>query len=155
MVRMRVAINYAMGAILLLIFVTSLRMSFNDVNRYGWYYNRTITIGADVVVEEVSITANLFGEAFLLVTGIMLIISGSELSSYSGKYTRSQSNDAGIEFLGDPPKHWDIWYDVRSHTVGVTLDGKGVSFPLTMIEKWIEETLSEEDIAAIKGEATT
>ncbi len=155
MVRTRVAINYIIGAIFLLTFVASLRTTFDDVNRYGWYYNMTITIGADVTVEEVSITTHILGEVFLLIAGVMLIISGSEMSGNKTIHARSPTSSTSIEFIGDPPKHWDVWYDPRSHTVGVTLDDVGITFPLSMIEKWIKETLSEEDLSTTKNEEAT
>lgn len=154
MVRPRVLVNYAIGSLLIVIFITGVRMSLSDADRYGWNYTRTIIVGTDIFTEKVSISGQLYGEAFIFITGVMLIITGLEMSRYGAGHTSHASTSAGIDFIGTKPTHWDIWYDPRGHIVGVVLDGVGITIPLTMIQKWIEETLSEDDVAAIKDEVS-
>lgn len=151
MVRPRVVVNYAIGSILIFVFVTGVRMSLNVADKYGWDHSRTITIGTDVFVEEVSTWVQLFAEAFILVSGIVLIITGLEVSRHYTELSLHPSSAVDIGFIGIEPTHWDIWHDPRTHTVGVLLNGVGITLPLTMIKKWIEETPNEEDIAAIRN----
>ena len=151
--RPRVVISYAIGSILIFVFVTGLRMSLDVADKYGWDYSRTVTMGTDVFVEEVSIWGQLFAEALILISGVMLIVTGLEVSRYSRtENTHRLYSVTEIGFTGIEPTHWDIWHDPQTHTVGVVLNGVGITFPLAMIEKRSESVPHEEDI--VRTEST-
>jgi len=138
-VRAKVAINYVIGSILIVTVITGAKMSLSEVDKYGWIYDRTITVGADVFMERVSIKHQLYAEAFMFITGAMLIITGLDMRQRGIDTTHHLSNIADITFAAAEPTHWDIWYDPDKGIIGVILDDIGISFPLKMFNKWIIE----------------
>jgi len=131
---------------LIVIFITAMKMSLNAADKYGWVYNQTVIIGADISTEKVSISLQLFSEIFILMSGVMLITTGLEVSRQLPAHVH-WFGPSNISFAPTKPTHWDISYDPHTHIVGVILDDVGITFPLSMFEKW-----AEKDTIATKSE---
>jgi len=119
-------------------FITGVRMSLDTANKYGWVHDRTIIISTNTFRETVSVSTQLYSEIFILITGVMLIATGLELSRLDTGIHHI-SDKTNISLASKKPVHWDIWYDPDKDIIGVILDDIGISFPLKMFNKWITE----------------
>lgn len=141
MVNIRVTAGYIAGALLIISGMLGAKVSLDNANRYGWTYDVEVRIEGDtfidVLTDTISIRGELIAVTFMVITGILLITSSYTQGSFSF-ITSKVPVSTNIEFIQNKPEHFDIWYDPNTYSVGVVLDGVGISIPMSMIDKWRE-----------------
>ncbi len=134
-------INYIAAGFMFFMVMTGIRVTYSNIQEYGWEYNQTITIGNETTMTTVSASTEVFGMLFLVVLGVILLIDGRALTTGLIYDTSLQEGDdvVGIIFPRGDPEDWDLSMDLRTKTVIVALNDKTISFPLSKLTGWADQ----------------
>ncbi len=134
-------INYITAGFMILTVITGLRGAYSNIQKYGWTYTQTTTIGDETTVTAVSMSTEIFASLFLVALAGLLLISGKSLSTSFTLDFRPLDDDeeTGITFPKGDPEYWDLGVDLRTRVIDVTLNDFTMSFPLTKILGWVEK----------------
>ena len=137
-------VNSLMAGLMLLSSISSLRLTYNNAQKYGWTYNQTIIVYSESTEEYiggttiVSSTSQIIGSLFLALFGILYLFNNSAIRN-SLRLEIGPTEMTGISFPFGDPEFWDVGVDLRTRAVEVTLNESKIVFPLTMILGWVDE----------------
>ncbi len=134
-------INYITAGFMILMAITGLRGAYSNIQKYGWTYTQTTTIGDEVTETTVSVSTEIFASLFLVALAGLLLISGRSMSTSLTLSFRplEEDEETGITFPKGDPEFWDLGVDLRTRVIDVTLNDFTMSFPLTKILGWVEK----------------
>jgi len=133
-------INYIIAGLMFLMVVTGIRVAYSNIQKYGWEYTQTITIGDETTETPVSATTEIFGILFLAVLGGIFLADGRAISTgLVFEIMQGEDDITGITFPKGDPKDWDLAVDLRTKVISVTLNDLAISFPLAKIQGWVDQ----------------
>ncbi len=134
-------INYIVAGLMFLMVITSIRTTYTNIQKHGWVYTQTITIGDEVTETTVSASTDIFAVVFLAVLGGISLINGRVVGTSFTLDIKplDEDEETGITFPKGVPEHWDLGVDLRTRVIDVTLNDFTMSFPLTKILSWVEQ----------------
>ena len=136
--------NNIIAGLMLLSAISSLKLTYDNSQKYGWNYNQTVIV-YDKLKEEyiggattVSSTSQIIASLFLALFGAVYLFNNSVIRNSLTIETETMDMN-GISFpLGDP-EEWDVGIDLKTRAIEVQLNELKVVFPLTMILGWVDE----------------
>ncbi len=133
-------INFFMAFFLIIMAFVGLREAYGDIQKYGWTYTLTTTIGEESVETVVSISSQIFATIFLGFIGIVLLANSRVVGQgHIIDFTLKDDDTMGITFPQGKPAIWDFTIDQRTRIISVTLNDSMMSFPLSMVQGWVEQ----------------
>jgi len=129
---------------MLLSALSSLRLTYDNAQKYGWKYNQTIIVYSELIGEYVggttivSSTSQIIGSLFLALLGILYLFNNSVIRN-SLTMEIGPTEMTGISFPFGDPEFWDVGVDLSTRAVEVTLNKSKIVFPLTMILGWVDD----------------
>ena len=121
-------ISLILGALLALSYLSGLVSIRQEIQKYGWIYERVVYVGNEAAVETIDLREKLISAHIVLIIAATLISSGSELWLYDLDISDLPKSDS-VSFVGKAPEKWALLYDPNENLYTVILGPYTVMFP--------------------------